>query len=120
MDKDVTKRLLRDAGLQVAPWLCIRRHQAAAVDVDAVIAQLGLPLFVKPANQGSSVGVSKVKDAAGFAEALALALRYDHKVLVESAVVGREIECAVLAGQLRLRHQVHQRRWRRRGGAGRH
>ena len=96
MDKDVTKRLLRDAGLQVAPWLCIRRHQAATVDVDAVIAQLGLPLFVKPANQGSSVGVSKVKDAAGFAEALALALRYDHKVLVESAVVGREIECAVL------------------------
>ncbi len=99
MDKDVTKRLLRDAGLQVAPWLCIRRHQAAAVDVDAVIAQLGLPLFVKPANQGSSVGVSKVKDAAGFAEALALALRYDHKVLVESAVVGREIECAVLGNE---------------------
>ncbi|KAG1257484.1 hypothetical protein G6F57_012432 [Rhizopus arrhizus] len=96
MDKDVTKRLLRDAGLQVAPWLCIRRHQAAAVDVEAVIAQLGLPLFVKPANQGSSVGVSKVKEAAGFAEALELALRYDHKVLVESAVVGREIECAVL------------------------
>ncbi|KAG0771897.1 hypothetical protein G6F22_016115 [Rhizopus arrhizus] len=48
MDKDVTKRLLRDAGLQVAPWLCIRRHQAAAVDVEAVIAQLGLPtLFVQ-------------------------------------------------------------------------
>ena len=99
MDKDVTKRLLRDAGLQVAPWLCIRRHQAADVDVDAVIAQLGLPLFVKPANQGSSVGVSKVKDAAGFAAALALALRYDHKVLVESAVVGREIECAVLGNE---------------------
>jgi D-alanine-D-alanine ligase len=54
---------------------------------------------VKPANQGSSVGVSKVKDAAGFAEALALALRYDHKVLVESAVVGREIECAVLGNE---------------------
>ncbi len=99
MDKDVTKRLLRDAGLQVAPWLCIRRHEAAEVDADAVIAQLGLPLFVKPANQGSSVGVSKVKDAAGFAEALALALRYDHKVLVESAVVGREIECAVLGNE---------------------
>ena len=99
MDKDVTKRLLRDAGLQVAPWLCIRRHQVAEVDVDAVIARLGLPLFVKPANQGSSVGVSKVKDAAGFAGALALALRYDHKVLVESAVIGREIECAVLGNE---------------------
>ena len=96
MDKDVAKRLLRDAGLPVAPWVCIRRHQAAQVDVAALIAQLGLPLFVKPANQGSSVGVSKVKDAAGFAAALELALRHDHKVLVESAVAGREIECAVL------------------------
>jgi len=96
MDKDVTKRLLRDAGLQVAPWVCIRRHEADTVDVDTLIAALGLPLFVKPANQGSSVGVSKVKDAGGFAEALQTALRYDHKVLVESAVVGREIECAVL------------------------
>lgn len=96
MDKDVTKRLLRDAGLQVAPWVCIRRHEAGAVDVDALIARLGLPLFVKPANQGSSVGVSKVNDAGDFADALQTALRYDHKVLVESAVVGREIECAVL------------------------
>ena len=96
MDKDVAKRLLRDAGLPVAPWVCIRRHEAAGVDVQALIAQLGLPLFVKPANQGSSVGVSKVKQAGEFADALQLALRHDHKVLVESAVVGREIECAVL------------------------
>lgn len=96
MDKDVAKRLLRDAGLPVAPWVSIRRHDADQVDVDALIAELGLPLFVKPANQGSSVGVSKVKDAAAFPAALQAALRYDHKVLVESAVVGREIECAVL------------------------
>ncbi len=96
MDKDVAKRLLRDAGLPVAPWVCIRRHEAADVDVQALIALLGLPLFVKPANQGSSVGVNKVKQAGEFAEALQLALRHDHKVLVESAVVGREIECAVL------------------------
>ena len=100
MDKDVAKRLLRDAGLPVAPWVCIRRHEAASVDVQALIAQLGLPLFVKPANQGSSVGVSKVKQAGDFAEALQLALRHDHKVLVESAVVGREIECAVLGNDL--------------------
>mgnify|MGYP004707951491 CR=1 FL=1 len=100
MDKDVAKRLLRDAGLPVAPWVCIRRHEAASVDVQALIAQLGLPLFVKPANQGSSVGVSKVKQAGEFAEALQLALRHDHKVLVESAVVGREIECAVLGNDL--------------------
>ncbi len=100
MDKDVAKRLLRDAGLPVAPWVCIRRHEAADVDVQALIAHLGLPLFVKPANQGSSVGVSKVKQAGEVAKALQLALRHDHKVLVESAVVGREIECAVLGNDL--------------------
>ncbi len=100
MDKDVAKRLLRDAGLPVAPWVCIRRHEAADVDVQALIARLGLPLFVKPANQGSSVGVNKVKQAGEFAEALQLALRHDHKVLVESAVVGREIECAVLGNDM--------------------
>ncbi len=127
MDKDVTKRLLRDAGLQVAPWLCIRRHEAAEVDADAVIAQLGLPLFVKPANQGSSVGVSKVKDAAGFAEALALALRYDHNAggigggrprdrmrgAGQRAPAGQRMRRGGGARRvLRLRHQVHQCQWR--------
>ncbi|GAB3066885.1 D-alanine--D-alanine ligase [Stenotrophomonas tumulicola] len=100
MDKDVAKRLLRDAGLQVAPSICIRRHESAGVDFDALVATLGLPLFVKPANQGSSVGVSKASDAAQFADALALALEYDHKVLVESAIEGREIECAVLGNEI--------------------
>lgn len=96
MDKDMAKRVLRDAGLAVAPFVCFNRHTAAQADVDALIAQLGLPLFVKPANQGSSVGVSQVRSADAFAAALALALSYDHKVLVEAAIVGREIECAVL------------------------
>ncbi|WP_349656689.1 D-alanine--D-alanine ligase [Xanthomonas sp. 10-10] len=96
MDKDMAKRVLRDAGLAVAPFVCFNRHTAAHADVDALIAQLGLPLFVKPANQGSSVGVSQVRSADAFAAALALALSYDHKVLVEAAIVGREIECAVL------------------------
>ena len=53
-------------------------------------------LFVKPANMGSSVGVSKVRNEAEFTQAMALALQFDHKVLVEQAIVGREIECAVL------------------------
>ncbi|MCR6663990.1 MAG: D-alanine--D-alanine ligase [Luteimonas sp.] len=94
MDKDVAKRLLRDAGLRVAPFVCLRRRDT--VDFDALVAQLGLPLFVKPANQGSSVGVSKVRDRRQFDEALALAFAYDHKVLVETGIEGREIECAVL------------------------
>ena len=96
MDKDVTKRLLRDAGLGVAPFVCFNSTTAAHADFDAIVAQLGLPLFVKPANQGSSVGVSKVRDRAQFDTAMALALSYDRKVLVEAAIVGREVECAVL------------------------
>ncbi len=94
MDKDATKRLLRDAGLAVAPFACVQAGDD--VDHDALLALLGLPLFVKPANQGSSVGVSKVRDRAQFDAALALAFEYDRKVLVESAIVGREVECAVL------------------------
>lgn len=99
MDKDVAKRLLRDAGLAVAPFTCFNRVTAANADFDTLVAEFGLPLFVKPANQGSSVGVSKVRNAAEFETALALALSFDHKVLVESAIVGREIECAVLGNE---------------------
>jgi D-alanine-D-alanine ligase len=99
MDKDVAKRLLRDAGLAVAPFACFNRASAANADYAALVAQLGAPLFVKPANQGSSVGVSKVHNAQQFHEALALALSYDHKALVETAIDGREIECAVLGNE---------------------
>lgn len=99
MDKDVTKRLLRDAGLSVAPFVSLTRRTRARISFDEVVEQLGLPLFVKPANQGSSVGVSKVKDRAAFERALDDAFSYDHKVLVESAIKGREIECAVLGNE---------------------
>ncbi|MEE7547612.1 D-alanine--D-alanine ligase [Xanthomonas sp. Kuri4-1] len=96
MDKDVAKRLLRDAGLEIAPFTCFGRSTIAVADFETLAARFGLPLFVKPANQGSSVGVSRVSNAAEFSAALALALAYDHKVLVEEAIAGREIECAVL------------------------
>ncbi|WP_110693594.1 D-alanine--D-alanine ligase [Salinicola halophyticus] len=96
MDKDVAKRLLRDAGIPVAPFVTLTRRTAVSADFETLSAKLGSPLFVKPANQGSSVGVSRVESADEFREALTLALAFDHKVLVESAVVGREIECAVL------------------------
>lgn len=96
MDKDVTKRLLRDAGLAVAPFVTLTRQSVASADFNALREQLGTPLFVKPANQGSSVGVSRVDSAESLQKALALALSFDHKVLVESAIQGREIECAIL------------------------
>jgi len=63
---------------------------------EAVLERLGLPVFVKPARAGSSIGISKVKDEADLAEAVAVARQTDPKVLVEAAVVGREVECGVL------------------------
>lgn len=96
MDKDVTKRLLRDAGLLVAPFVTLNRANRQHHSFTSVSSVLGLPLFIKPANQGSSVGVSKVRNEAEFQQAVELAFQFDHKVLVEAAIVGREIECAVL------------------------
>jgi D-alanine-D-alanine ligase len=98
MDKDVSKRLLAQAGIPVVPW---RMVTAAAMKRDpgrciALAGELGFPAFVKPANAGSSVGVSKVKSAADMEAALHAALAFDTKVLVEAAVDAREIECAVL------------------------
>lgn len=98
MDKEVTKRLLDQAGLPVVPWRRTTAHEVAR-DLPAVLArlgELGYPLFVKPANAGSSVGVSKVKTPSGLEAALRTALRFDVKVLAEAAVDAREIECAVL------------------------
>lgn len=96
MDKDVAKRLLRDAGLPVARSVTLTDQDAAGASFEQFAGQLGSPFFVKPANSGSSVGVSKVSDAAGWAKARATALRYDRKVLVEEFIEGREIEVAVL------------------------
>ncbi|MHB8406405.1 MAG: D-alanine--D-alanine ligase [Gammaproteobacteria bacterium] len=94
MDKDVMKRLLREAGIPVPKFLVFGHNQRP--DFDGVSRALGLPVFVKPANLGSSVGISKAKDAAGLQKAAADAFRYDTKILIEEAVQGREIECAVL------------------------
>jgi D-alanine-D-alanine ligase len=96
MDKDVTKRLLRDAGLAIAPFITLTRANRERIHFAEVEARLGLPLFVKPANQGSSVGVSKVTSEAQYHQAVALAFEFDHKVVVEQGIKGREIECAVL------------------------
>ncbi|MDA7946180.1 MAG: D-alanine--D-alanine ligase [Hyphomicrobiaceae bacterium] len=94
MDKDVMKRLLRDAGIPIAKFMVFRRGDI--LDFDAVHDALGLPVFVKPANLGSSVGVHKVVDAASFERAAKDAFGYDTKILVEEFVEGRELECSVL------------------------
>ncbi|HEX5484151.1 MAG TPA: D-alanine--D-alanine ligase family protein [Terriglobia bacterium] len=99
MDKDVMKRLFRDADLPVVKWILALRtewenHSAALRR--RIEREIGYPAFVKPANLGSSVGISKVRRRADLGAALALAARYDRKVLVEKAIDAREIECAVL------------------------
>jgi len=96
MDKDIAKRVLRDAGVPVCRSITLTGRTAAGATFASLAGQLGAPFFVKPANSGSSVGVSKVRDAAGWAAARDAALRYDHKLLVEEFVQGREIEVAVL------------------------
>lgn len=99
MDKDVAKRLLRDAGIPTPRFRTIHLSERSAVTAESLIAELGLPLFVKPANMGSSVGISKAKDAASLQGAIELAFRFDRKVLIEEFVDGREIECAVLGNE---------------------
>jgi len=93
MDKEYTKILLRAAGLDVGSFVALRRGRPwSALEIQA----LGAPVFVKPARAGSSVGITKVSDWADLDDAVALAFQHDSKVLVEAAVVGREIECGVL------------------------
>ncbi|MCP3983713.1 MAG: D-alanine--D-alanine ligase [bacterium] len=99
MDKDVAKRLLAAAGLPVVPGVCIRTSEIARGQDGAsraLIAELGLPLFVKPVNLGSSVGISKVERAAQLGPALEEAARFDDKILIELGVDAREVEVAVL------------------------
>ncbi|HKQ98183.1 MAG TPA: D-alanine--D-alanine ligase family protein, partial [Candidatus Polarisedimenticolia bacterium] len=99
MDKAAMKVAFQDAGLPIGRYLVLTRPQWDASPSEAVaraVGHCGLPSFVKPANGGSSVGVSKAKDAAGMTAALRLAFRYDRKVLVEAAIDAREIECSVL------------------------
>ena len=98
MDKDVQKRLLQAAGLAVVPFITVTAPlwAADAPTLAARAVDLGLPLFVKPANLGSSVGITKVKAPEQLPAAVATALEYDNKILIEKGIDGREIECAVL------------------------
>jgi D-alanine-D-alanine ligase len=98
MDKDVMKRLFRDAGIPIGKFLCFKSHEPLPSFAE-VTAALGSPVFVKPANMGSSVGISKACDEAGFSAAVKEAFCYDSKIVIEEFIRGREIECAVLGDE---------------------
>lgn len=101
MDKHYAKIVFAQAGIPVAPGVTVtaREWTDDPSAVGARVAELGWPVFVKPARAGSSVGVTKVADAAALAAAMQIGLAEDWKVLVEAAIIGREIECGVLAGR---------------------
>jgi D-alanine-D-alanine ligase len=98
MDKDVMKRLLRDAGIPIGKFLALRSHEKIPSYREAAEA-LGSPLFVKPANMGSSVGIAKVRNPEEYGAAVKDAFRYDSKIIIEEFIKGRELECAVLGNE---------------------
>jgi D-alanine-D-alanine ligase len=110
------KRLLRDAGIPIARFIVANRYSSQQIEFDEAQSRLGLPLFVKPANLGSSVGISRVKDREEFERAVCEAFDYDHKILIEECIKGREIECSVLGndnpiasvpGEILPRHEFY-------------
>jgi len=118
MDKEVSKRLLVAAGLPVLPFLCVRTtdlRRDAHAEISRVRHSLGFPVFVKPANLGSSVGIHKVKTEAELLPALQDAARYDTKIVVERAIPARDVEIALIgrdpkveasvAGEIRTRRE---------------
>jgi D-alanine-D-alanine ligase len=119
MDKEISKRLLRAAGLPVLPWALVRASELeenAEAAAQRALREIGLPLFVKPANQGSSVGIGRVDEASALLPALREAARYDVKILCERAVDAREIEVALLGidpieasvpGEIRTRREFY-------------
>ena len=99
MDKDVMKRLLRDAKIPIAPFICISKKDQTKLHFSDVIKTLNTPLFIKPANTGSSIGISKVINESEFNRAMEEAFQFDTKILIEQGIQGREIECAVLGNE---------------------
>lgn len=101
MDKDVMKRLLRDSNIPNAKYLLYNKYGDTIPNptYKEIISELGIPFFVKPANLGSSVGISKVNNEDEFNQAVLEAFKYDHKLVLEENIIGREIECSVLGNE---------------------
>lgn len=97
MDKDIMKRLLKEAGLPIGKFLTITAGRVPSFQ--AVSKKISCPFFVKPANAGSSVGVHKIKTPDEYKKFLADAFRFDTKIILEEFIRGREIECSVLGNE---------------------
>ncbi len=102
MDKDIAKRLLKEAGIPVVPWITVGRHEWREQPekiLRKAQKELNLPLFVKPLCTGSSVGIKKVKEKKELASAIDYAFQFDTRIMIETGIDCREIECAVLGNE---------------------
>ena len=107
MDKDLSKKLFRSAGVQTADWLM------APASIDEVQQALGLPVVVKPSKQGSTVGLTVVKESSQYEEAVKEAWKYDDEVMIEKFIPGRELTVGVLGdralpvGEIKPKHEIY-------------
>ncbi len=115
MDKDIAKRLLRDAGIPIGKFMVYKSGDRIP-DYKSIKEKLVTPFFIKPANMGSSVGISKIHDESEYLEGIENAFDYDVKIIIEEYIEGREIECSVLGnsnpivsipGEIILNHEFY-------------
>ncbi|MDP3683663.1 MAG: D-alanine--D-alanine ligase family protein, partial [Ignavibacteria bacterium] len=97
MDKEIAKRILRDLGIPVGKFIAFKKNDK--INFDKVKKELGLPIFIKPANMGSSVGINKVYKKNEFKKAIKNAFDFDTKIIIEEFIDGREIECGILGNE---------------------
>lgn len=98
INKDITKFFLHNSGLSVVPFKTFLFNEKSNINFYNILDIFGLPLFIKPVDQGSSIGGSKVNNEHDFYKAVNIAFSYSYKVLIEPFITGRELECAVLGG----------------------
>lgn len=96
MDKDITKRFLKTANILTTPYISLKKNKYHSIFFDKIVKKLGLPLFIKPSSQGSSIGIKKINNIKEFKNAIQEAFDLDEKILIEKEILGREIECGVL------------------------
>lgn len=99
MDKDVMKRLIRDAGLPTPKFISVCRHERHVWPFEKIQELFPFPFFVKPANSGSSIGISKVSSREKFEEAINHAFLFDRKILIEEGIAGAEIQCSLMGNE---------------------
>jgi len=95
MDKDVMKRLLRDTNIPIGKFIMLKYHELVP-DFLEIKNKLSLPFFIKPANMGSSIGISKIHNKTEFIQGIEKAFEFDTKIILEENIQGREVECSVL------------------------